>query len=113
MVPHQAHEHFQRVDHRPQTGVGYREHLRHVRGQDLLGTCSEERVPGAVDVAELERGEVAGDEEAEQRSEEHTSELQSLMRISSAVFGLKNNSTNNIMERQRVARNTGSEYNKT
>src|SRR3546814_7099932 len=46
--------------------VGYREHLRHVRGQDLLGTCSEERVPGAVDVAELERGEVAGDEEAEQ-----------------------------------------------
>src|SRR3546814_4245451 len=31
------------------------------------------------------------------RSEEHTSELQSLMRISSAVFCLKNKNNNNIM----------------
>src|SRR3546814_7651067 len=33
--------------------------------------------------------EVPGDYNADQRSEEHTSELQSLMRISYAVFGLK------------------------
>src|SRR3546814_2489271 len=33
-------------------------------------------------------------ERVEKRSEEHTSELQSLMRISDAVFGLKNKITN-------------------
>src|SRR3546814_4929609 len=37
---------------------------------------------GAEDVREIEAAEV-------ERSEEHTSELQSLMRISYAVFGLK------------------------
>src|SRR3546814_8329861 len=37
--------------------------------------------------------DVAGCDEAEERSEEHTSELQSLMRISYAVFCLKQKNT--------------------
>src|SRR3546814_9910834 len=39
---------------------------------------------------------------ARQRSEEHTSELQSLMRISYAVFCLKKKNTNTQHTRQRV-----------
>src|SRR3546814_3216070 len=35
---------------------------------------------------------------ADRRSEEHTSELQSLMRISYAVFGLKNKHTNDTTQ---------------
>src|SRR3546814_4025894 len=38
-----------------------------------------------------------GDAERDARSEEHTSELQSLMRISYAVFCLKKKNTDNIM----------------
>src|SRR3546814_7294533 len=43
-----------------------------------------------------------GDVAAEPRSEEHTSELQSLMRISYAVFCLKNTHTQRIDPRQRT-----------
>src|SRR3546814_6295154 len=44
------------------------------------------------DLLHFKRGEVAGRHD---RSEEHTSELQSLMRISYAVFCLKKKKTNN------------------
>src|SRR3546814_6616374 len=47
---------------------------------------------GAVDAVGLRAGVLA---EIEQRSEEHTSELQSLMRISYAVFCLKKKKTQN------------------
>src|SRR3546814_4967874 len=43
----------------------------------------------AVGAVEMLRGELAADGAAAHRSEEHTSELQSLMRISYAVFCLK------------------------
>src|SRR3546814_7669332 len=42
--------------------------------------------------------EVGADEILVTRSEEHTSELQSLMRISYAVFCLKNNKTHNKLD---------------
>src|SRR3546814_2276556 len=46
--------------------------------------------------ARPQEGEVAGDLERDvERSEEHTSELQSLMRISYAVFCLKKKTTHN------------------
>src|SRR3546814_9288444 len=38
------------------------------------------------------------------RSEEHTSELQSLMRISYAVFCLKNNTTTKVLSRAEIRR---------
>src|SRR3546814_6359622 len=41
----------------------------------------------------------------EHRSEEHTSELQSLMRISYAVFCLKKKNTNNIITNKRTNKN--------
>src|SRR3546814_8715436 len=61
-------------------------------GQRRIEAAAVERASargdGAVDVAVPAGGEVAR-VEAVERSEEHTSELQSLMRISSAVFFLK------------------------
>src|SRR3546814_6633931 len=58
-------------------------HMAHFIGLDILGQLA---------------GDVAGAVIAEQpglvRSEEHTSELQSLMRISYAVFRLKKKNTN-------------------
>src|SRR3546814_8092374 len=51
---------------------------------------------GQVAVAQLPRRDVDRDE---QRSEEHTSELQSLMRISYAVFCLKKNKHNKKYQR--------------
>src|SRR3546814_9243800 len=49
-------------------------------------TARTEREPSAVSILNISRG---GDGALEIRSEEHTSELQSLMRISYAVFCLK------------------------
>src|SRR3546814_5303850 len=46
-----------------------------------------------------------GVRQAEQRSEEHTSELQSLMRISYAVFCLKKKKTNTSNTRQKTDTN--------
>src|SRR3546814_2259756 len=58
---------------------------------------AETAVQGAADLARhAERAAVGvGDEHHLIRSEEHTSELQSLMRISYAVFCLKKKKTNN------------------
>src|SRR3546814_9268012 len=61
----------------------------HVRlGADVLHVGQVEHGP-AVDDAHRDRGDGVGEHRG--RSEEHTSELQSLMRISYAVFCLKNN----------------------
>src|SRR3546814_3549716 len=64
------------------------------RGAPLLREQKETAI-GRVDVipAPLTGGDVG-------RSEEHTSELQSLMRISYAVFCLKNKTAQNTCERQ-------------
>src|SRR3546814_9259922 len=56
-----------------------------VRGGDWRGL--RERQPG------LRSARAPADEPVRRRSEEHTSELQSLMRISYAVFCLKNKNT--------------------
>src|SRR3546814_5029548 len=68
-----------------------------MRGRNLLNPLDPD---GVVDVAELVDGVGGGGEgegegfhgcdHSKPRSEEHTSELQSLMRISYAVFSLKN-----------------------
>src|SRR3546814_4248382 len=52
------------------------------------------RVPGRVETAALRASRVAGVPQVSIRSEEHTSELQSLMRISYAVFCLKKKNKN-------------------
>src|SRR3546814_9434847 len=66
---------------RPQGGHGKRHHMAAAFGHRLrlVERPAENRRQGAV----------VGKEEIRQRSEEHTSELQSLMRISYAVFCLK------------------------
>src|SRR3546814_10608438 len=65
-----------------------------VRGQTILGGDIEFSLPQREATAE----EMAGFRRAGTRSEEHTSELQSLMRISYAVFCLKKkNKTHNTL----------------
>src|SRR3546814_9378521 len=54
---------------------------------DRLRLAGARRIPGGTNALALDR--------AEPRSEEHTSELQSLMRISYAVFCLQKKKTNN------------------
>src|SRR3546814_10733073 len=73
----------------PQAGVGDAEPGE--RLQRLLGQI----VDAAVEGADEEAADLEGQEQPEQhqRSEEHTSELQSLMRNSSAVFRLKKKHT--------------------
>src|SRR3546814_9171729 len=85
---------------------------RHQR-DDRRGDVERHLPPGAVDVAaaeQLRRGDRAArddhpDPRAHQRlrairSEEHTSELQSLMRISYAVFCLKKKNTTTSNQQQ-------------
>src|SRR3546814_1292406 len=64
-----------------------------LRGGDELMAAVFRKCPMAAarDVKDRRKGE---DEREQQRSEEHTSELQSLMRISYAVFCLKKKKTN-------------------
>src|SRR3546814_5837918 len=57
--------------------------------RDLLGQRQEALAADETDVDHAARGGVAGRPAAVIRSEEHTSELQSLMSISYAVFYLK------------------------
>src|SRR3546814_6090533 len=52
-----------------------------------------------------ERGGFSDLRQLEERSEEHTSELQSLMRISYAVFCLKKKKTNQLNDNEQVQRN--------
>src|SRR3546814_3809749 len=64
------------------------------RRQRRVGVDLEPDVLGDVGDVVADAFEVLGDEQ--QRSEEHTSELQSLMRISYAVFCLKTKTPNTI-----------------
>src|SRR3546814_6605654 len=89
----------------------HREAFQHFPGHHLPETAAhaipiveQPRRPGAVG---------RGDMRFDQRSEEHTSELQSLMRISYAVFCLKKqnkSNTSNSMIRQRHTTNTQHTY---
>src|SRR3546814_2179025 len=57
---------------------------------DRLRLAGARRIPGGTNALALDRAEPDPERAAGIRSEEHTSELQSLMRISYAVFCLKN-----------------------
>src|SRR3546814_7791200 len=70
--------------------VHQRAELAGADGDDVARLVGE-ALAGAVAV--LQRREHGAEEQHQARSEEHTSELQSLMRISYAVFGLKNKNT--------------------
>src|SRR3546814_7811200 len=59
-------------------------------------TGGEAGLPGAVEAGKRFAAIIAA--RAQQRSEEHTSELQSLMRISYAVFCLKKKTKNNNIQ---------------
>src|SRR3546814_7286136 len=63
-----------------------------IRGDQAFGNGE----PGAVRTDREAHGLELGERFAAPRSEEHTSELQSLMRISYAVFCLKKKKTSNI-----------------
>src|SRR3546814_4247756 len=78
-----------RAEHR--RAGGERRHAGHHLDRKTLGDAAEEVHEGAVEkgIALAERRDVAARREMAARSEEHTSELQSLMRISYAVFCLK------------------------
>src|SRR3546814_4090963 len=69
------------------SGAGGAEPRRHRRVRARFHAVFDARQPG--------RGPAGGASATRARSEEHTSELQSLMRISYAVFCLKKNNTNN------------------
>src|SRR3546814_4024937 len=58
-------------------------------GRAAIGAALKEGVQREVDMAAVADAEALADLEPALRSEEHTSELQSLMRISYAVFCLK------------------------
>src|SRR3546814_4195576 len=68
-------------------------------GGERAGTASHEDGEAAAEVLRLERNQAGGAgppalrRDRAERSEEHTSELQSLMRISYAVFCLKKKKT--------------------
>src|SRR3546814_10404959 len=73
--------------------VGARSWLKRIDG--ALATMADD--PAPADDAVLRSSEAAHpDGEDESRSEEHTSELQSLMRISYAVFCLKKKNTHKL-----------------
>ena len=69
-IAHEAHEGLERVGEGAEARVGDGPHSRHHRRQDPLGARAEERIPGTADVAELERGQVAREEEADEREDE-------------------------------------------
>src|SRR3546814_5565524 len=95
-----------RVDGIPGQGGALR--MDHARGleaafEQRIGTraATQSRIhvdAGTADldaVAQHQQHAIVGAEQQRQRSEEHTSELQSLMRISYAVFCLKKKNNNN------------------
>src|SRR3546814_3281453 len=78
-----------RCDCEQQHGTGDLGFLRHCHGETILGTTTvwnEKRGPAS-------RARECRSAAVRRRSEEHTSELQSLMRISYAVFCLKKKTT--------------------
>src|SRR3546814_8555060 len=75
------------------SGSERRDHHGLDRVQPVLGLVEHDRVPGAEDVVGHLEGGHPGPLVDSLRSEEHTSELQSLMRIAYAVFCLKKKRT--------------------
>src|SRR3546814_10583090 len=71
-------------------------------GEALGLQCLEPQLIGAAGDRRLDAGGKQSFEDIEQRSEEHTSELQSLMRISYAVFCLKKKKTNQQLKLQKL-----------
>src|SRR3546814_5024315 len=65
------------------------------------GTAPRAASSAHADPDPLDRGGRADDDRAHRRSEEHTSELQSLMRISYAVFCLKQKKTTTLSNTNR------------
>src|SRR3546814_9353705 len=68
-----------------------RAHILAMTRQDIIPSNSDAQAPGALERnrARVERGFWPKLKRSVGRAEEHTSELQPLMRISSAVFSLK------------------------
>src|SRR3546814_5965304 len=64
------------------------------------GAASAQSGPSEMPQAEAVRSETPQSSGSPVRSEEHTSELQSLMRISYAVFCLKKKNNNKVKQRQ-------------
>src|SRR3546814_10794298 len=86
-MPH--HRAAQVLEHRhARKDVGDLEAAAEAATVDLVGLQPGDVLAVQRDAAGRDR-EAAGDEVEQRRSEEHTSELQSLMRISYAVFCLK------------------------
>src|SRR3546814_9225984 len=91
----------ERVERLPRPGVlahgkrggQLRWHLRHRPGRDDLATGRRLHAL----LVELHRTADVREQPSSRRSEEHTSELQSLMRISYAVFCLKKKNTTNTL----------------
>src|SRR3546814_8156016 len=79
---------------------------RHAHGCEVLSVKIAQLCVGGVSFHQVVEviGNLANDhcstDKIERRSEEHTSELQSLMRISYAVICLKNKTTNNAISRK-------------
>src|SRR3546814_8373470 len=66
---------------------------RPAAGKDQRAACDQEQQQGQRQALREHAQHAATGQIAERRSEEHTSELQSLMRISYAVFCLNKNTT--------------------
>src|SRR3546814_1661614 len=88
-------EHVARIGLAPRRAAQQQRHL--AIGDGLLGQIViDDDGMGTVVAEELAHGAArVGRQELQRRSEEHTSELQSLMRISYAVFCLKKTKKNN------------------
>src|SRR3546814_4872167 len=92
--------HFRLILQIPETGVDglFRKRGKCHRRNELRAAISKDAAHGHTGLANqadefaglISRNAAANDEKNALRSEEHTSELQSLMRISYAVFCLKN-----------------------
>src|SRR3546814_8930664 len=74
---------------------------RHGAGASGAGIERDLSAEGAVGPRRADQGAAAGPADRGGRSEEHTSELQSLMRISYAVFCLKKKKHNNIQTKEK------------
>src|SRR3546814_7443120 len=89
-----------RADHHRRRGGGCAHHRQFGQGTEGARRRTRQGVQGAeIQEAGLSRHDLPrleADEDAADRSEEHTSELQSLMRISYAVFCLKKKKTKQI-----------------
>src|SRR3546814_2370123 len=77
-------EYTRNYEARRQAEISLEEYLRGCRGDPMMYASAPERL-----LAAIGEPEIIDTSHDQRRSEEHTSELQSLMRISYAVFCLK------------------------